>query len=853
VYEIFDHPAGMNSSTDVQVAVNGEDVFVYDTRVNHNHYWSWTTPTTTNPVAIFDFDTHVDVTLTYPYSITEAVVRPLAEAVDVTISGNTVSFTLDTPQSYVVEVNGTTDTALHLFTNYIDHDAPDPNNLPSNMIYYGPGVHNIGTVQLPSNKHVYIAGGAVLSGQFKGYNVSNVTIEGRGIITGKNYVRDEQNWFIPFEFIQSDHLTLDGVTFLDPAGWVIHSNFNTDVTINRINMISARQNGDGVSLQSNHNVTVTNVFARTWDDSLVVKNYSNGTTSNILFDNITIWTDLAQSMEVGFETYGATMDNITFQNITVLHNFHKPVVSIHNGDQAVITNVIFRNIIVEDAQIIGDNPNASYDNELIDFTIENNSIWSTSNTRGQIDGVLIENMTVLDGRDDLVIRIEGYDANHTIQNVVIRNLNYKGVPITSDTSMPTYINSYTSNIVFESGAVEPPSFQIDNQTIEAGISNVDWSTFAYNITSFYGNDVNISEAEDFVDYNTPGIYTVTLTGYELFGGETTETLQVTVEDTTPPSFNDIPTQRISTVVNDIDWTYLIEGLTDNSDTTISVSETDPVNYGVDGTYIVTVIATDASGNERSKPITVIVEDISYPSFDPIADQTLEIGSNDQDWTHLITNITGASGRTFTMQEVQDTVDYHGLGTYHVTVSVTDSDGRQTVAHFDVTIVDTTPPEVVLLPGIDTVSLEDTYIDAGVSITDLTSFSVDIENTIDTTVAGRYSVTYTVTDEGGNETSITRYVRVVDHPQNVTFVLGPAKTTIAINEDYEDGSCEAMIGDQRVSCDIASNTLDSSQEGVYQITYEVEYNGHAYQYTRYVFVIGETPDLVAILPKKEGWL
>lgn len=96
-------------------------------------------------------------------------------------------------------------------------------------------------------------------------------------------------------------------------------------------------------------------FIRTWDDSLVVKNYSNrkgSDSADILFDGCQLWTDLAQSMEIGYETNKGgklrpTIQNVTFSNITVLHNFHKPVMSIHNADDVEASGIVFRDITVD--------------------------------------------------------------------------------------------------------------------------------------------------------------------------------------------------------------------------------------------------------------------------------------------------------------------------------------------------------------------------------------------------------------------------------------------------------------------------------------------------------------------------
>ena len=46
------------------------------------------------------------------------------------------------------------------------------------------------------------------------------------------------------------------------------------MSIDGVKIITARPNGDGITVQSSRNVTVSNSFVRTWDDSLVVKNYA---------------------------------------------------------------------------------------------------------------------------------------------------------------------------------------------------------------------------------------------------------------------------------------------------------------------------------------------------------------------------------------------------------------------------------------------------------------------------------------------------------------------------------------------------------------------------------------------------
>jgi hypothetical protein len=450
---IYDGPSIMKSSDDVEIQVEGQELFVYDTLVNHERMFSFREPTTTAPVAIFDFEGSVDVTITVnnEESIESAVVRPLAYGIEPTVSGNTISFTLDYPANYVVEYDGKTEKAINIFTNQIEENKPDPDNIPDNMVYIGPGVYKADAIPVESNETIYIAGGAVVYGQIRAENVENVTIKGRGIISGDIYPRTRASEFtIPIEFRHSKNITIEDVSFLNPAGWTISAYFVEDLEINNIRIITARANGDGISIQSCKDVVVKNSFVRSWDDALVVKNYDRGNSENITFENMVIWNDLAQSMEIGYETYGDTIKDVTFKNITVLHNFHKPIMSIHNADDADISNILYKNITVEDAQMVGDNQGFNYDDFLIDFQIQYNQVWSSSGgERGTIDNVTVDNVLILNGKDDLVSRIAGYDSEHKVTNVTIKNVTYKGTKVDSAEDLNLTVNDHTSNISFD--------------------------------------------------------------------------------------------------------------------------------------------------------------------------------------------------------------------------------------------------------------------------------------------------------------------------------------------------------------------------------------------------------------------
>lgn len=453
----YDGPEILDSSDKVNISVEGQELFVYESRVNHARSHSWTEPTTTNPVALFDFEGSVDVEITVNGvdSVTTAVVRPLSYGVVPTIDGNKISFTLTQPVPYVIEYNNNPDEAIHLFANEpeTEEEKIDPDNIPENTIYVGPGVYKADAIPVTEdNTTIYIAGGAVVYGNIRAEQVENLTIRGRGIIDGSIYSRTKDSEYtLPIELKNCKNVTISDLTFLDPAGWVMTLYHCENVQVNDVKMITARSNGDGISVQSCKDVTVKGGFIRSWDDALVVKNKDRGTTENITFNDVTIWTDLAQSMEVGYETDGEYMKDILFSNITVLHNYHKPVISIHNSDDAAISNVVFRNITVEDAQMQGDTPNDTSDDLFIDFSIEYSPSWSVTDKRGTIDGVTVDNVVVLEQKEGIISSMSGYSDANSIKNVTLSNIKIEDKEVRSAADLSLTTNKYAAapSISFE--------------------------------------------------------------------------------------------------------------------------------------------------------------------------------------------------------------------------------------------------------------------------------------------------------------------------------------------------------------------------------------------------------------------
>lgn len=445
----------LKHSVDTKVLVNGKESYVYETNVNNGRTWvgSYMPDQSRTPLTYFDFDGTVEITVKVPkIDIKSVTIRPLKYEIEpkVDTKNHTVTFRIDKQDAYTVEFNNSVARAVHIFTNEIEKKEDIPNKDDENVFFIEPGEWNIENIVLSDNQTLYISGGAVVHGIVNANFAKNVKVCGRGIIDNSNL----EGWkgrsaSIPLKFDNCQDFVVEDVISLNANAWCFQAFDSIGGTIDGLKMITSRPNGDGISLQSSKSVEVKNAFVRAWDDALVVKNYDKNS-NYISFKNIQIWTDLAQSMEIGYETNkgsqpNSTIKNVSFEDITVLHNFHKPILSIHNADDAAISDISYKNIVVEDAQL-GRGDGAS---QLIDMQIVSNKNWSTTLERGTISNVSIDGFKVIDCADGLQVNFKGYDSEHNIKDINIKGVEIKGEVITNDSECVVIDSLGTSNIKIE--------------------------------------------------------------------------------------------------------------------------------------------------------------------------------------------------------------------------------------------------------------------------------------------------------------------------------------------------------------------------------------------------------------------
>ena len=418
----FLKPAGAefvsSASPSCQIWLDGEELqTVYETAVCHQRFWTAEPDLSSTPVAIASCTGPCSVEiLCLRQQVSSAVVRPLSLGIEPEIREGRVCFTLAAPVDITVEFNGQPEGALHLFLHAPDEGKPDPES--PKVRYFGPGEYRDQVITVKSNEIIYLDEGCVLYGQIYCGLGKGFTIAGHGVLCGSIYDR-YRDTLVPVSLSNCSDFTIRDITILDPSAWTVNLYKCKNAVIDHVRIVSARSNSDGLTFQNCSDIRVRNCFVRSWDDNLVVKGY-NGDVSRITFEDCTLWTDLAQSCEIGYETRARSIEDIVFRNITVLHAFHKPVISIHNSDNAAVRRVLFENIIVEDAQM-GQGDGTPY---LIDFTTTE-SQWSATLKRGTIEDVTVRNVWVLSGRRP-AIRIFSSDESSRIDHVTIHNLNVLG-------------------------------------------------------------------------------------------------------------------------------------------------------------------------------------------------------------------------------------------------------------------------------------------------------------------------------------------------------------------------------------------------------------------------------------------
>ncbi|MBC1557014.1 immunoglobulin-like domain-containing protein [Listeria seeligeri] len=268
---------------------------------------------------------------------------------------------------------------------------------------------------------------------------------------------------------------------------------------------------------------------------------------------------------------------------------------------------------------------------------------------------------------------------------------------------------------------------------------------------------------------------------------------------------------------------------------INPSENETINAG-DGT----------SDNDSSTPVTPSDSNIA-PTL-TAEEQTLHVYSNFDPLKGVTAEDAEDGDLTSSIIVINNNVNMSIPGTYNVTYSVKDSNGAKTILSMNVNVVNDAPSLIV---SGKTIHVKDSFnplIGVAAEDTedgDLTKEIKVIENTVDTSKEGTYSVTYEVNDTIGEKTQKSISVVVV----NDAPIISTDDKNIPIDSEFnvldEVTAYDTEDGDLTKEIKVIENTVDTSKEGIYSVTYEVtDSYGKTTSKTIKVNVLNEAPVISA---------
>ncbi len=444
-------PEGAPQVDDYQVAVNGKPVALYtamaDDGKGDNYYFG-----------SFDFDGSVEVRISSIVPLNRAQILPAAKfgIVPEFLSKNELRFTVDRPFRICLETDGRRKPLL-LFGNEMETDTPSPDD--PNVVYFGPGNHLAGKIELKANQTLYLAAGSIVNGAVFAEG-DNITIRGRGILAGEAYARwkGPHGWMMTLN--NGRNITVRDIIFRNPYTWQLVAHGCDGVVVDNVKICGARMiNDDGIDICNTRNMTVRNCFIRTDDDCIAIKGigpkkWNQGALpcEHIRVDDCELWTDMANIYRIGYECNAAQMADIVSRNCDVLHysaDYRTPdkywancVIFLQPGGGMPMHDIHFEDIRI----------NA---NDISTVLLNARSMKTSAGEQYTTGGVLyncsLRNVSIEGQRPQNYkahMLFEGLGEGEMVRNILLKNVTLFGEKVTRNHPDVT-INDFTKDIEFQ--------------------------------------------------------------------------------------------------------------------------------------------------------------------------------------------------------------------------------------------------------------------------------------------------------------------------------------------------------------------------------------------------------------------
>jgi hypothetical protein len=413
--ELVTYPAPPDASllsSDYTVEVEGKPVPVYGavTQWQDGKY----------SFATFDFSGSVTVKVKTDRPLDRLAVLPAKYGIQPVIGNNEATFTVDRPFQISFEPTGV-DSPLLVFGNAIETDAPKADD--PNVVYFGPGVHKPGRIELTTGQTLYLAGGAVVKGGIIARG-NHIRIMGRGILDGTDWGHRAGPTNHMIDVFDSTHVVIQDVIVRGGYHWQLVPQGCDQVLIANVKLCGSRVgNDDGIDVCNSSNVVIRDCFLRVDDDCIAIKGTARNAgrpkaCENIAITDCTFWTDYANIFRLGYESQAAAMRNIRATNIDVVHSLNDRDIREY-WTKAVFylqpaANMPMENLRFEDIRINGEGRE-----NLIKLLPMPLPMGSANPPGRYIKGVTFRNVVVYGttGGSLGAVYVAGADEAHPVQNV----------------------------------------------------------------------------------------------------------------------------------------------------------------------------------------------------------------------------------------------------------------------------------------------------------------------------------------------------------------------------------------------------------------------------------------------------
>lgn len=453
--DVVTYPAtpGEPLSQEYKVEVEGQAAPVYTAAMHpayrQRFHLDWDP---TYSFASFDGAGRVTVKVTSAKPLTALSIRPATPAIPCRLEGAVATFTLDKPGQYLIERNGNgRKDPLLLFVNPLQTAPPKPGD--PGVVYFGPGHHTPGVINLTGGQTLYIDGGAVVTGAVIAHG-DNIKILGRGLLENKApwnpgppTVENARSIY-GGSIIRLDHCTrarIEGIVIRkDSRGWTVKTEGCDGVEMTNVKICgSANYNDDGVDPCNTRNMTIEDCLIRTFDDALAFKGLvaADGNCENITVRRTIIWSDKCCAMLFGDECRAKFMRNILVKDCFLpyisVENTPKKFAMLHSGEEMMMENVRFENITMH---------GEGQDKNLIEMSCEFNR-YSKAKVAGNIRNITFKNITLEGKPGPYTILLKGGDEKHAIDGVSFENFRINGAAL-SEKSPNVHLQPFAKNIKF---------------------------------------------------------------------------------------------------------------------------------------------------------------------------------------------------------------------------------------------------------------------------------------------------------------------------------------------------------------------------------------------------------------------